>query len=92
MYDRIIVMPMSIRLDRRTESRIRRLAQAAGKSKSWVVREAVAAYTPPAPSRPLAEILAPFIGAGDTGRHDLSERTGERFAELMRTTARRRAR
>jgi predicted transcriptional regulator len=86
-------MPMSVRLDPDTESRIRRLARAAGKSKSWVVREAVAAYDPARQARPLADILAPFIGAGNTGRRDLSERTGDRVADLVRAKARtRRAR
>ena len=40
-----------------------------------------------------ADILAPFIGAGNTGRRDLSERTGDRVADLVRAKARtRRAR
>ena len=81
-------MPMSVRLDAETDARIRRLARAAGKSKSSVVRDAVAAYQPAMPARKPAERLAPFIGAGNTGRTDLSERTGERFAELIRTDAR----
>ena len=82
-------MAMSVRLDRQTEARIRRLARQAGRSKSWVVREAIAAYanTPPV-SRPPYEALAPFIGAGDTGLTDLSENTGERFTELVAAKAR----
>jgi hypothetical protein len=82
------IMPTSVRLDAETQTRIRRLARAAGKSRSWVVREAVAAYQPdPAPPKP-AEALAPFIGTGNTERRDLSERTGERFAELIQADAR----
>jgi predicted transcriptional regulator len=78
-------MPMSVRLDPETEAMIRRIARAAGRSKSWVVREAVAAYTAEMPrDRAPYDALAPFIGAGDTGLTDLSERTGERFADLVR--------
>lgn len=82
-------MPMSVRLDPETEARIRKVARAAGKSRSWVVREAVAAYTSDAAPRLTPyEALAPFIGAGHTGRLDLSKRTGERFTELVRAKAR----
>jgi len=78
---------MSVRLDQETEARIRRMARTAGRSKSWVVREAVAAYTSTAHRAPY-EHLAPFIGAGGVGRSNLSERTGERFADLVRTKTR----
>ena len=81
-------MPMSIRLDLPTSARIRRLARAAGKSKSWVVREAVAAYEPSPPRRKAADLLRPFIGAGDSGWTDLSEKTGDRFAERLKADAR----
>ena len=66
-------------------------AQCAGRSKSWVVREAVAAYAGQAPRvrRPF-EALEPFIGAGGTGLADLSDRTGERFEAIVRAKARRR--
>jgi hypothetical protein len=80
---------MSVRLDREIEALIRRLAKAAGRSRSWVVREAVVAYAGREPlDRSPYEILAPFIGAGDIGRRDLSDRTGERFAELLRVKSR----
>ena len=79
---------MSVRLDPETEATIRRIARAAGRSKSWVVREAVAAYTAEMPSdRAPYDVLAPFIGAGGTGLRDLSERTGERLADYVRTKA-----
>ena len=76
-------MPLSVRLDRETEARLRRLARAAGRSKSWVIREAVAAYEPAGGGRRPFDALAPFIGAGDSGRLDLSEDTGDRFAAAM---------
>jgi hypothetical protein len=65
------------------------MARQAGRSRSWVIREAVAEYAAARPSqRRPADALAPFIGVGGTGRSDLSEKTGERFAELARTKAR----
>jgi hypothetical protein len=87
-------MPMSVRLDPETEALIKRLARSAGRSKSWVVREAVAAYSHGTTSRrPPYEAMAPFIGVGGVGGQDLSERTGERFSALVRKKARgRRAR
>ncbi len=81
-------MAISVRLDPETEALLRRMARTAGRSKSWVVREAVAAYALNAPpGRTPFEALAPFIGAGGTGQTDLSERTGERFTDLVRTKA-----
>lgn len=87
-------MAISVRLDPETEALLRQLARASGRSKSWVVREAVAAYSASAPAvRTPYEALAPFIGAGGTGQTDLSERTGERFADIVQMKARaRRAR
>ena len=87
-------MPMSVRLDGKTEALIRRMARAAGRSKSWVVREAVAFYGTTAPrGRAPFEALAPFVGVGGTGETDLSERTGERLTDLVKKKARtRRAR
>jgi hypothetical protein len=77
-------LPTSVRLDRETQALLDRIARGAGRSKSWVVREAVAAYAAdPANVRAPAELLAPFIGAGGTGLADASERTGEAFAALL---------
>ena len=82
-------MAISVRLDPETKALLRQMARTAGRSKSWVVREAVAAYAGECASRPYPfEALAPFIGAGATGQTDLSERTGERFTGLVRTKAR----
>jgi hypothetical protein len=84
-------MPMSVRLDEETEALLERMARIAGRSKSWIVREAVAAYVINAPPgrRPF-DALRPFIGAGGTARCDLSERTGEQFTDLVRRKARER--
>jgi Ribbon-helix-helix protein, copG family len=81
-------MPMSVRLDPETEALIRRIARQAGRSKSWVVREAVAGYAgAPVRHRTPFEALESFIGTGGTGLTDLSERTGERFTDLARIKA-----
>lgn len=83
-------MPTSVRLDRETEAAIGRLARTAGRSKSWVIREAVVAYAADAASRGRTpgEALGPFIGAGGKGLPDLSDRTGERFTDLVRAKTR----
>jgi hypothetical protein len=82
-------MPTSVRLDPATEALLQRLARVAGRSKSWVVREALAAYAARAAHATNAyELVAPFIGAGGTGLTDASERTGDRFAAHAREKAR----
>jgi hypothetical protein len=84
------MMPTSVRLDPETEALLRKMARAAGKSKSWVVREAVAAYAA-ATTRVLRrpyDALAPFIGVGTTGSATRSERTGAQFTAIVRARAR----
>ncbi len=82
-------MPTSVRLDSETEALIRRLARVAGRTKSWVIREAVTAYAADAPrARTAYEALAPFVGAGGTGQRTLSEQTGEMFGDVVRQKAR----
>ena len=78
-------MPMSVRLDDETEALIRQLAKSAGRTKSWVIREAVAEYAAQreAPHRTPYEAFAPFIGIIETGHGTLSENTGDRYAELV---------
>jgi hypothetical protein len=82
-------MPTSVRLDPETEALLRRIARASGRSKSWVVREALVAYgATSAHGRSPFELMSPFIGTGATGLTDASERTGEAFAALVRGKAR----
>lgn len=89
-------MPLSVRLDAGTESRLRRLARESGRTKSEVVREAIAEYgaqrmrndgkdTP-------YERMKHVIGSVRGGPPDLSDATGDKFAALMRQRARGRAR
>lgn len=77
---------MSVRLDEETEALIRRLARTARRTKSWVVREAVAEYAAQRESaqRPPYEAFEPFIGLIESGHGTLSENTGTRYAALLR--------
>jgi hypothetical protein len=83
---------MSVRLDEETEALIRRLAKSAGRTKSWVVREAVAEYAAQQESAdaPAFEAFSSSIGVIASREGTLSENTGERYAALLK--ARRRAR
>jgi predicted transcriptional regulator len=87
-------MPFSVRFDRDTERRVVRLAQATGRTRSQVVREAVAAYDveprrEPARRATAYDRLARFIGVGRGGDPTLSRRTGEAFRQLLKARARR---
>ncbi len=84
-------MPTSVRLDSETEALLRRMARSAGKSRSWVVRAAVAAYAVNhSHVRTPFEALGPYVGAGATGLTTLSDRTGAQFTEIVRAKAQRR--
>ncbi len=87
-------MPFSVRFDRDTERRVTRLAQASGRTRSEVVREAVAAYDAahgdtPAHGPTAYDRLARFVGVGRGGDPTLSNRTGEAFRQLLNARARR---
>jgi Ribbon-helix-helix protein, copG family len=84
-------MPLSVRLDRATEAKVRQLARARRVSKSTVVREALAAYGNEGDrsARPTpAEALAPFVGVVAGGDPHRSTRTGEGFRALIAQKAR----
>lgn len=81
-------MPMSVRLDARTERLVDRLAKAKRQTKSEVVREAIAALAgraagAEAVGRPY-DAIAHLIGCADSGGARLSERTGAKFLALLR--------
>jgi hypothetical protein len=87
-------MPFSIRFDRDTERRVTRLAQATGRTRSQVVREAVAAYDighqdESARGATAYDRLSRFVGVGRGGDPTLSRRTGEAFRQLLEARARR---
>ena len=82
-------MPFSLRLDPETEAKIRRLTAATGRSKSEVVREAVAHYAPdrdaaPASGASAFDRLKPFIGVVATGGANYSTETHTNYRELLR--------
>lgn len=78
-------MPFSVRFDPQTEALIEQLARTRGKSRSSVVREAVARYAAEEDEQTtLYERIEPFIGTVRSGRSDLSQHTGRKVAELLR--------
>ena len=82
-------MPIvSVRLDTETAALLERIAGRCGKTKSEVLREAIAGYARrgadgSADERPYRKIEH-LIGCVATGQKNLSQRTGERFAELLK--------
>jgi predicted DNA-binding protein len=87
-------MPFSLRLDRDTETRIRRLSADTGRSKAGVVREAIAHYAAvrdrgTATTASAYERLKPFIGSVESGAANLSTGTHARYRELLRRKHRR---
>ena len=86
-------MPTYVRLDRKTEQTLERLARSSRKTKSAVLREAVDALA----RRSLANTgraggLAKFqhvIGCVSSGRGDLSTRTGQRLRRILEQRKRR---
>lgn len=82
-------MPFSLRLDPDTEAMIRRLSASSGRSKSEVVREAVAHYAADSETRrPAGESaydrLKPVIGIVRTGGANYSSQTHAKYRELLR--------
>jgi len=87
-------MPFSLRLDRDTETRIRRLSAETGCSRASVVREAVACYAATRDSQSVAgasayDRLKPFIGSVSSGGANLSTGTHSKYREGLRRKHRR---
>ena len=79
---------LSIRLDGETASMVDRVAARTGKTKSKILREAIAEYIGAADEgsdaeRPYDKIMH-LIGSWDSGGQQLSTRTGEKFAEALK--------
>jgi predicted DNA-binding protein len=91
-------MPFSLRLDPDTEATIRRLSATTGRSKSEVVREAVARYGAETGGSSAAgesayDRLKPFIGTVSTGGAQSSKNTHTKYRALLQRKRRaRRAR
>jgi predicted DNA-binding protein len=83
-------MPFSLRLDSRTEGKIRRIARTTGLSKSAVVREAVEQYgNAPKPAAAAGETaldrLRAVVGLVDTGGAELSTDTHAKYRASLAT-------
>jgi hypothetical protein len=78
---------LNVRVDPQTAAFIERVARESGLTKSEVVRQALATLREqgarPSAAAPAAA-MAHLIGCWDSGGMRLSERTGERFAQLLR--------
>ena len=78
---------LNVRIDPEMAALLERAARQTGRTKSEVVREALATFCARAPrvkTKPPAEAMAGLIGCWDSGGARLSERTGERFAQLLK--------
>lgn len=86
-------MPMSVRLDSKTESLVNRLARKTGRTKSEIIREALARLADEEgerhPGRSPYEATKHLIGITHGGPPDLSVRSGEKVRALLRARARR---
>ena len=87
-------MPTSVRLDAETESIVGRLARKTGRTKSQVIRDAIRMLAQSdlesGRSRSLYDKIAHLIGCADSGGLKLSERTGEKFRQMLVDRARER--
>jgi len=82
-------MPFSLRLDPETEAIIRRLSVGTARSKSQVVRDAVAHYAaerhlPDAGEQSTFARLKAFIGTISTGGANYSKNTHRKYRDLIR--------
>lgn len=76
---------LNLRIDAETAAFLERIARERGLTKSEIVRQALATLQNEKPAtRPSLSVrLAHIIGAGDSGGMQLSERTGERFTQML---------
>ena len=80
-------MPFSFRLDPETEARIRRLAKTTGRSRSAVVRDAMAQYVAATVAeakfdRTVLDRVRPFVGVISTGQ-ELSTDTHLKYRRAL---------
>ena len=80
-------MPVSVRLDPKTERAVRSLARRTGRTRSQVIRDAIhrlaAAESETRQGQMAFEMWKDAIGCAEGGPPDLSERTGDRFRSLL---------
>jgi predicted DNA-binding protein len=84
---------LNVRMDEETHRRVVRIARASRRTKSEVVREAIAEYTRSHEhERSAHDAWKDVIGIAQNLAPDLSERSGERFTKLLKAERRRRKR
>jgi hypothetical protein len=86
-------MPTSVRLDPDTERLITRLSRRTRRTKSQVIRDAIARLaeaeeTSREPGRTPYEALKHLVGIARGGPRDLSVRTGDKFRQALRARRR----
>ena len=86
-------MPLTVRLDPKTERLIQRLAHKRGRSKSEVIRDAIGILAKRAQEQEQTErpyeAVRDLIGSVRGGPADLSEQTGDRFRRMLQDRPRR---
>ncbi len=86
-------MPLTVRVDAKTERLIERLARKRGRTKSVVIREAIGVPAKKAEEQEQSErpydALRDLIGSVRGGPPDLSVRTGDRFQRVLSARRRR---
>lgn len=82
----------TVRLDLPTETILKQLSSQRGQTKSDVIRDAIALLAEDGGRGSALQALQPFVGIGDSGGQQLSERTGEAFRELLESRRARRSR
>ena len=85
-------MPTSVRLDPKTETLLRRLAQRTGRSRSHIIRDAIArlAEAEPLPEAGPYALVTDLVGVAQGGPPDLARRSAEAFRRLLVERGRRR--
>ncbi|MFY4730014.1 type II toxin-antitoxin system VapB family antitoxin [Nitrospira sp. BLG_2] len=86
-------MPLTVRLDPKTERLIQRLARKRGRSKSELIRDAIdilakRAQEQEQTERPY-ETVRDLVGSVRGGPSDLSEQAGNRFRRMLQDRSRR---
>jgi len=80
-------MPISVRLDKKTEAMLDETAQALGTSKASVIKESLAEYCPKVLARKTKrpyELIKDIAGRKGSGRGDLSSRGEEILRHAFR--------
>jgi hypothetical protein len=90
----MVLMPLSVRLDAKTESLIDRLARKRRQTKSEVIRDAIGALAKQeekgAGTKRPYDLVAHLIGCVKGGPKDLSVRSGEKFHKMLIERSRKR--